>query len=839
MTTFDADKAAGDYAGKPGDQASEASDEAARHIRAFHWPVIARSFHAGAWEAFTAVEHDGGTVSLQSCHGTFLTAELDGNITANADSAQGWEKFRMIHNDDGTVSLETYQHKYVVVTDTGAISSTAHPERDSHKFKRHKNSDGKWVLESCHGKFVTAVKISPHLVVKSVVTAPTEQAMRRVDLGGGRVAFRCAQGTYLSAHEGGIVSANVFTIGRQETFKIIDHQDGTVSFETYSGHYLSARRSGRITANADFIQDWEKFELISMATINVALKQPVTASTFGWHGDPWKATDGKANDGIYQDNASGVCAHTRNETPSWISVDLDQPATVSSLMLVGRACSWSGCSYSKNWTVRVGYFQNASDALCKAEVDAYGGAKVEVSCNQPHPNGRFITIWSDQWIVLCELEAYREEDGSLLFRTFHGKYVATIPATLGHDQRGADSLSDLRNAGFTAKELKGEGFSAVDLKDAGFPYEDLRAAGFGFIDLQLAGFGPEDYIGSHKWISTTRAPQETNIQKVACMKGHPFVWSNLIPKEVPAFNGLPPRERWGQIFDISFIDQPADPCATPVMATMPLGEAKRGFGSDMNNFVNEALVAMYTGRPFSICAPEGIRNLWAENFVDPGLHRCSTCVLPKSIEDVSPGAWAAGAQTSVAEVGASSERAFRLVDIKRFLYKKLFVLRPEVQSALEQLQEELGLTHEPYVGVHIRRGDKRAESGFFRTTEDFAFEAQRLCHALGIKKVFLASDDSSEFEYLRGNMTQLSDSSTELIQVVEQPRLAARTYAQRGALKQSAEQVLINDIMLLIRADAYVGTSSSNLDRFVWFQRDPTTQSVSLDDGGDYLYRSC
>merc|ERR1712207_17376 len=89
-----------------------------------------------------------------------------------------------------------------------------------------------------------------------------------------------------------------------------------------------------------------------------------------------------------------------------------------------------------------------------------------------------------------------------------------------------------------------------------------------------------------------------------------------------------------------------------------------------------------------------------------------------------------------------------LVALKRFLYKKLFVLRPELQADLSELQAELGLTHDPYVGVHIRRGDKRAESGFFRQTKDFAVEAFRLCEAIGAKKVFLASDNSSEFEKL-------------------------------------------------------------------------------------------
>merc|ERR1711972_1273254 len=114
---------------------------------------------------------------------------------------------------------------------------------------------------------------------------------------------------------------------------------------------------------------------------------------------------------------------------------------------------------------------------------------------------------------------------------------------------------------------------------------------------------------------------------------------------------------------------------------------------------------------------EGVRNLWAETFVDPGLLRCTACTLPKSIDDVSPGAWAAGAGTCVGEVGKGLEHELALVDIKRFLYKNLFVLQPHLKEGADALQADLGLADERYVGVHIRRGDKEAESGFFRTSK--------------------------------------------------------------------------------------------------------------------------
>merc|ERR1712061_188177 len=135
---------------------------------------------------------------------------------------------------------------------------------------------------------------------------------------------------------------------------------------------------------------------------------------------------------------------------------------------------------------------------------------------------------------------------------------------------------------------------------------------------------------------------------------------------------------------------------------------------------------------------------------------------------------------------------------------KMFVLRPQLEVDVLKLAMHLDLVDEPYVGVHIRRGDKIAESGFFRKTEDFAREAERLCAAVGARKIFLASDDASEFEKLRSHIRNRS------ITVLQQPRLSPETYHERGALQHTAESVLINDMILVVRADAYVRTASSN-----------------------------
>lgn len=249
----------------------------------------------------------------------------------------------------------------------------------------------------------------------------------------------------------------------------------------------------------------------------------------------------------------------------------------------------------------------------------------------------------------------------------------------------------------------------------------------------------------------------------------------------------------------------------------------------MNNFVNEVLVSMYSGMPITLCSPPGTRDVWSDSFLNPGLPRCSDCRLPPPDQTDTPMVWCSGANASMALARSHPDA---LEGIKRFLYKQLFQLRPETAASATALQLKLGILYEPYVGVHIRRGDKLREAGFFRQPQAFAKYAIQLCDAMSARKVFVASDDPQAVYDFRRHMR--SD-----IQVVAQPPQRPEEYAERGDIDKHTQQVLINDVLLLIRANAHVGTASSSLDRWVWFQRDPKTQSISLDDGGSFIFRSC
>jgi hypothetical protein len=406
-------------------------------------------------------------------------------------------------------------------------------------------------------------------------------------------------------------------------------------------------------------------------------------------------------------------------------------------------------------------------------------------------------------------------------------------------QRGA-SPQDLLAAGAETGELKqanysiaeltygnsfGLGLSIKDLREIGANVSDLRAAGFSYADLYFGGVPHED-LHRYPFATVTKAPGAPS-----------WPWQVMASDtdtsttpDVPRFPGsFPDVKSLPGVWLDAITKARGDPCDDGVLHPhFVLTHEHSGLCSRLNNFVNELLVAMYSRRPFAPCENPDMKNLWAENFDTPDMMPvCRSCKI-RQYDNSEEWLWAKGFRV------ARDHRTADMEFTKRFLYKKLFVPKRQHLEAADALQRTLGLIDVPYVGVHIRREDKVLETHFSRTTEDFADNAWRLCKGIGCRKIFIGSDSAQE----RPRLAELIARYNASIQVVEQPRLAQETFKQRSNLSKDAGVALIVDMLLLIRATAFVGTASSNVDRFVWFQRDPGTQSVSLDDFGDFLRRS-
>ena len=128
-----------------------------------------------------------------------------------------------------------------------------------------------------------------------------------------------------------------------------------------------------------------------------------TSSSVGWCGFASKMIDGEHNNGIYGLNENTVCAHT-DQTASWMKLDLGQSQAVRRIDFVGRK---GYEDQGSGWTVRIGDTGDVTDKVCATNVTISGGTWKRVFCTVA-TKGRYVTAYSDTWMVLCEVKVFSE-----------------------------------------------------------------------------------------------------------------------------------------------------------------------------------------------------------------------------------------------------------------------------------------------------------------------------------------------------------------------------------------------------------------------------------------------
>jgi hypothetical protein len=282
----------------------------------------------------------------------------------------------------------------------------------------------------------------------------------------------------------------------------------------------------------------------------------------------------------------------------------------------------------------------------------------------------------------------------------------------------------------------------------------------------------------------------------------------------------PAKDAYDQAFASVVQGAAGNACSAPLLARSRL--SPWGMGAHLNQFANEVELAMYSGKPIALCAPPEVRDTWAKYFQDPGFSKCGSCDWGSGPRQYREMGW---------DVSDSPDHK-QMADVKRFIYNKIFALSYETKTVVDAGLDALGL-HGNYVGVHVRRGDKSQEVPLVPIGR-FTSAIRDMCSSLGTNTIFLASDDASTHQELQ---QQLGSS----FQIVEQKRLPAEAYKLRGDAARSMsppfgeedeERSVLIDVAALVRAAGFIGTASSNIDRLVYFQRDASSPSVSLDEGG-------
>ena len=167
--------------------------------------------------------------------------------------------------------------------------------------------------------------------------------------------------------------------------------------------------------------------------------------------------------------------------------------------------------------------------------------------------------------------------------------------------------------------------------------------------------------------------------------------------------------------------------------------------------------------------------------------------------------------------------------VTRNLARKIWEINNRTKSDISEISKHSSLSkmsHE-YIGVHIRRGDKRKE-GVLTPIEDFVFEVNCINPAKTLD-VFVASDDDESIEKFRELVYPRKVFS------IQDSNLSRTGFSEKKLLnigpqcKRKYVTILLAEITALQRSTFFVCNLSSNLARIVYATRhQPANSTISL-----------
>jgi hypothetical protein len=113
---------------------------------------------------FSLTVHSDGKLSLKSYFGQYVTAQVNGTLTADGDRAEGWQQFRRVGNSDGTFCLIT---AHGALVDATKVNAKAGPRRTADTYDQMtaavKHNDHKNHSHSHENDTLPAVTALPSL----------------------------------------------------------------------------------------------------------------------------------------------------------------------------------------------------------------------------------------------------------------------------------------------------------------------------------------------------------------------------------------------------------------------------------------------------------------------------------------------------------------------------------------------------------------------------------------------------------------------------------------------------------------------------------------------------
>jgi len=306
--------------------------------------------------------------------------------------------------------------------------------------------------------------------------------------------------------------------------------------------------------------------------------------------------------------------------------------------------------------------------------------------------------------------------------------------------------------------------------------------------------------------------------------GEPSEFKTKVEAEVA--NGFASRTLLPPFSDrIAAVAQAAssDPCAADVL-TGGFG-CKYGYGARAMLASSELQLALYFNASFAICDGDAKQPgiAWEKYFDNAaGFSVCSDPVKCLKSETEAP--WIGN---SMAGQLKNVDKEFQ-TSLLHSVMSSLFTFGSDTQSQARDALRTAGLEEgAPYIGVHMRRGDKISEAPVV-PTEEYAASVLDQLREHPTSTVFVASDDENAGDEMLA-ILQASIPDVTVIQLFSEMSNRRKQYHS----DDETTMELLTDILALTSADVFIGTQSSSLGRLVYFRRSEDAPSISLD--GDWL----
>jgi len=287
------------------------------------------------------------------------------------------------------------------------------------------------------------------------------------------------------------------------------------------------------------------------------------------------------------------------------------------------------------------------------------------------------------------------------------------------------------------------------------------------------------------------------------------------------------------------------PCSAEQLLGFNECGTESGFGSQVNNFMNQLACAAYGNLSVAMSGSGRFLSIW-NSFFENSLPVCDDKRAP--VCDDKRGRarkcfWCHQLfqqRHFVVELAKTDGQYVR--DAKRAIYTAHYRYTNNTKMRIDDTLKKFGLP-DAYFGVQIRHGDKGREARSI-DAEHYADavrskSASRLAvaHARkaaehiitmkdqGIRTVWLATLDRSAEDVLRESLGAEYEIKT-LNQTYDWANNAQTQYWPGSDFVYE----LLTDVEALRRSHTFIGTASSNLARMVYFLRQPGSNSMSLDE---------